>query len=323
MLQDKAWLAQALSSQQKHAQEAEAQGFWWLLLDAARNRRIWVAGAAALLKNAAMVGILFWAPIIVNTLLKGGQVDLGATAAAGPPSMSAHGHRHLMDDVPVAAQDAAGVLQLEQQGWGARLLQPQHRRSLLSEAAAAVQAAGSNGSLPAAAAAAVEAGLAQGGSSSSSAGRDRGIAAVLLTAVPFICAASCAVWLGHRSQVRKEKCKHVAVPYALAALLFVAFPGVASLGAAWAFICLTVSISALTAPNAILNSLASSVSTGPSSAIGLALYNAIGNLGGLVGPWLIGRVVSATGLYASALQALGVMVAMAGGVAWYMKRWNV
>jgi hypothetical protein len=327
--QDKAWLAQALSTQQKHAQEAEAQGFWWLLLDAARNRRIWIAGVAALLKNAAMVGILFWAPIIVNTMIKGGQVDLGATAAAGAPAMQAHGHRHLMSNVPLAAQEAAGLMPmlLEQQGWGAGLLQPQHRRSLLSEAAAAAAqtpgTASSNGSVPAAAAAvAVEAGL-RAGSSSSSAGRDRGIAAVLLTAVPFICAASCAVWLGHRSQVKKEKCKHVAIPYALAALLFVAFPGVASLGPTWAFLCLTVSISALTAPNAILNSLASSVSTGPSSAIGLALYNAVGNLGGLVGPWLIGRVVNATGLYASALQALGTMVAMAGGLAWYMKRWNV
>jgi predicted MFS family arabinose efflux permease len=65
------------------------------------------------------------------------------------------------------------------------------------------------------------------------------------------------------------------------------------------------------------------VSVGPSSAIALALYNAVGNLGGLVGPWLIGRVVSATGLYASAVQALGVMVGVAGGLAWYMRRWNV
>lgn len=289
--QDKAWLSQALSAHKKHVQEAEAQGFWQLLMDAARNRRIWLAGAAALLKNAAMVGILFWAPIIVNTLLKGGTVDLGATASAGP--VAAHGHRHLLGADNVGQQ---------YQYW-----QLQRQRVLLSEQAAGAVA---EGPMPSPAV-------------TSSASGDRGVAAVLLTAVPFICAASCAVWLGHRSQRRREKCKHVAVPYGLAALLFVMFPSIASLGGTWAFICLTLAIASLTAPNAILNSLASSVSAGPSSAIALALYNAIGNLGGLVGPWLIGRVVQATGLYASALQALGGMVAVAGALAWYMKRWNL
>lgn len=350
-LQDKVWLAQALSSHKKHKEEAEAQGFWWLLLDASRNRRIWLAGLAALLKNAAMVGILFWAPIIVNTLLKGGTVDLGTTAAAGN-SMPAHGHhRHLMGMLGSAwegSNPAMGMLpqqgqrqmlgvQQQQhsgqhpwQGLKAGVLQLQHPRSLLDQAAGAAAAAvGAAGNVAAAAenstvAAATEAVKAAAAAAAAPAKRkDRGAAAVLLTAVPFICAATCAVWLGHRSQVKREKCKHVAIPYAVAALLFVVFPGVASLGGTFAFLCLTAAISSLTAPNAILNSLASSVSSGPSSAIALALYNAIGNLGGLVGPWLIGRVLQGTGLYASALQALGGMVAVAAALAWYMRRWNV
>jgi hypothetical protein len=322
-VQDKVWLAQALSLHKKHMQEAEAHGFWRLLLDAARNRRVWLAGLAALLKNAAMVGILFWAPIIVHTMLQGGTVDLGVTADVVP----AHGHRHLL-----AAAEAAVVQQgptsrllgpqvVQQQGfaawglgWGLDLLQLQHGgRSLLGESA------GTPGGPPEGNETVAVAALA----SVASQGGGRGVAAVLLTAVPFICAATCAVWLGHRSQQKKEKCRHVAVPYFLAALLFVVFPGVASLGGTCAFLCLTAAISSLTAPNAILNSLASSVSAGPSSAIALALYNAVGNLGGLVGPWLIGRVVQATGLYASALQVLGAMVAVAGALAWHMRRWNV
>jgi hypothetical protein len=326
-VQDKMWLAQALASHKKHIHESEAQGFWRLLLDASRNRRIWLAGIAALLKNAAMVGILFWAPIIVNTLLKGGSIDLGATVAE-PSSMPAHGHhRHLMGALGAAAgvQQGHGFAQQPWQGLEAGVLQLQHPRALLDQAAgtAATAAAGAGANVEAAlrnsTAAVVKAAAAAAGGK----GGDRGIAAVLLTAVPFICAAACAVWLGHRSQQKREKCKHVAIPYAIAALLFVMFPSVASLGGTWAFLCLTVAIASLTAPNAILNSLASSVSAGPSSAIGLAMYNAIGNLGGLVGPWLIGRVVKATGLYASALQALGSMVAVAAGLAWYMRRWNV
>lgn len=332
---DKAWLAQALASHKKHSQEAEAQGFWWLLLDASRNRRIWLTGLAALLKNAAMVGILFWAPIIVNTLLKGGAVDLGATAAAAAPPMPVHGHhRHLAAAADVARMQRGGAaVLLQQQPWlglEAGVLQLQHPRALLDQAAGVAAAAVStaanvgNGTLEAAAAAVKgAAGAAAAAAGGSRRVGDRGVAAVLLTAVPFICAAGCAVWLGHRSQLKREKCKHVAVPYALAALLFVLFPSVASLGGTWAFLCLTAAIASLTAPNAILNSLASSVSAGPSSAISLALYNSVGNLGGLVGPYLIGRVVKATGLYATALQALGTMVGVAAALAFYMRRWNV
>lgn len=180
-------------------------------------------------------------------------------------------------------------------------------------------AAGASKTTAAVAAASGAAAAARAGSPNS----QRGVAAVLLTAVPFICAAVCAVWLGHRSQQKKEKCRHVAIPYAIAAALFVLFPSIASLGGIHAFLCLTVAIASLTAPNAILNSLASSVSAGPSSAIALALYNAVGNVGGLVGPYMIGKVVKATGLYASALQALGVMVAVAAALAWHMRRWNV
>lgn len=304
--QDKAWLAQTMSSHKKHVQEAEAQGFWRLLLDAASNRKVWITGCAALLKNAAMVGILFWAPIIVHAMLKGGQVDFGATASVST-AVGGHGHRHLMSSFTSVVVEPAGQQHPQ-------FLLQQQTRSLLGAAAAVLPASGS----PAVGVATTPAAGAGGASSG-----ERGVAAVLLTAIPFICASGCAVWLGHRSQQRREKCKHVAVPYALAAVLFLIFPSIASIGGTLAFLCLTAAITSLTAPNAILNTIASAVSAGPSSAISLALYNAIGNLGGLVGPWLIGRVVQATGLYASALQLLGVMVALAGGLAWHMRGWNV
>lgn len=269
---------------------------------------MWLVGLAALLKNAAMVGILFWAPLIVHTLIKGGPVDLGATGAA-LPAAGGHGRHHHRLLLAAANSSAAN-------GSAAAVVAAAAGQQHVTGAAAA--AAGK-----AAVAAAAAASSSPSSSSRAGGGSDRGTAAVLLTAVPFVTAASGAVWLGHRSQREREKCAHVAAPYALAAALFILFPSVASLGGAPAFLCLTAAITALTAPNAILNSLASSVSAGPSSALGLALYNAVGNLGGLVGPWLIGRVVRATGLYASALQALGVMVAAAGALAAYMRRWNL
>jgi nitrate/nitrite transporter NarK len=49
----------------------------------------------------------------------------------------------------------------------------------------------------------------------------------------------------------------------------------------------------------------------------------VGNVGGLLGPWLIGRVLEATGGYAAALQALGLMVAAAGCLTWSFRRWKL
>jgi hypothetical protein len=51
---------QAHAASKRHAAEAEGRGALRLLCDAAANSRVWLVGLAALLKNAAMVGILFW-----------------------------------------------------------------------------------------------------------------------------------------------------------------------------------------------------------------------------------------------------------------------
>jgi hypothetical protein len=51
---------QAHAASKRHATEAEGRGALRLLYDAAANPRVWLVGLAALLKNAAMVGILFW-----------------------------------------------------------------------------------------------------------------------------------------------------------------------------------------------------------------------------------------------------------------------
>lgn len=40
----------------------------------------------------------------------------------------------------------------------------------------------------------------------------------------------------------------------------------------------------------------------------MALYNSVANLGGLVGPWMVGEVVHRTGSYDDALKFMGVSV---------------
>lgn len=224
-------------------QPSGGAGVTTLLLDALRQPRIWLLGLAALLKNAALVGLLFWAPSVVDGLLHGGDTRTGGRGAGAAA--------------------------------GARLL------------------------------------LGGGGGS----GRPRGAAAVLLTAVPFIGGAAAAVALGARSQARRERCRHAGVPYLAAAVLLVAYPALSAAGGVAAFAGLSAAIAALTAPNAVLNALAAAAAgTRASSPLALALYNCVGNLGGLVGPWVIGRVLLATGTYAPALQGLGLLVAGAGAL---------
>jgi ACS family tartrate transporter-like MFS transporter len=164
--------------------------------------------------------------------------------------------------------------------------------------------------------------VAAGGASREAKSRARtGSKAVLLSAVPFVCAALCSVWLGRRSQARCEKALHVAVPYAACALLFFLFPIAATLSSVWGFICLTAVVTTLNGANAVLNSFASSIARGPAQPLSLALYNAVGNLGGIVGPWLIGAVVHHTGVYTAAMQVLGVLVAAAAGMVYSMRHW--
>ena len=53
-----------------------------------------------------------------------------------------------------------------------------------------------------------------------------------------------------------------------------------------------------------LGSLLKSLLSGPAAASGLALYNSIGNLGGFVGPYIVGVLRESTGGYAASMATL-------------------
>jgi sugar phosphate permease len=256
----KGWLGEAMAAaagaeakeKSEHGGAVLSRNEMKLLREAVGNKRIWVVAFAGILKNAAMVGILFWAPLIVDALMEGGSIDIAAGAAAAAGSSSSGGGGH---GAPVSKQNTE-------------------------------------------------------------------VLAVLLTSIPFISAACCAVLLGHHSERHKEKAHHVAVPYFAAGVLFISFPYAAAMSSKAAFICLTLAVTTLTAPNAILNSMASELGQGQAQALSLAVYNAVANLGGLIGPFMVGRLVQLTGVYSTAMQALGLCIVCAGSLAWYMKRWE-
>ncbi|MGH8187422.1 MAG: MFS transporter, partial [Steroidobacteraceae bacterium] len=52
--------------------------------------------------------------------------------------------------------------------------------------------------------------------------------------------------------------------------------------------------------------------TGTAAAAGIALVNSIGNVGGFLGPTLVGYVKDTTGSYSASLWMLALLVALAG-----------
>jgi ACS family tartrate transporter-like MFS transporter len=60
-----------------------------------------------------------------------------------------------------------------------------------------------------------------------------------------------------------------------------------------------------------LNSLVKSILIGPAAAAGIAIYNSIGNLGGFVGPYIIGALREKSGSYASSMAVLASVLVLA------------
>ncbi|KAG2496811.1 hypothetical protein HYH03_005218 [Edaphochlamys debaryana] len=146
-------------------------------------------------------------------------------------------------------------------------------------------------------------------------------AAVLLTGIPFACAAFMAIWLGRRSQAKHERALHLAVPYFAAAVLLASLPRLASAAPVLAFLAVAAAVSCVQGTNSIINSYVSVIATGSSMPVAMALYNAVANLGGLLGPWLIGEMVWRTGGYGDAFRVLGAVMGAAAVMAWRTQRW--
>jgi MFS transporter, ACS family, tartrate transporter len=63
-----------------------------------------------------------------------------------------------------------------------------------------------------------------------------------------------------------------------------------------------------------LSSLLKAHLSGAAFASGIAVYNSIGNLGGFLGPYLIGAIKEATGRYASSMMVMALGLIMSAGM---------
>lgn len=136
----------------------------------------------------------------------------------------------------------------------------------------------------------------------------------LTTIVPYATAALAMVLWGAHSDRTRERRGH----FALAA--FLAAGGLAASGALQgspvaALAALTVAAIGIHAALPVFWTLPTGLLTGTAAAGGIALVNSIGNVGGFVGPYLVGYFKDKTGDYTMSLSVLAIVVALSGVLA--------
>jgi MFS family permease len=135
----------------------------------------------------------------------------------------------------------------------------------------------------------------------------------VLVAVPYAFAVVAMILWTRRSDRTGERVWHVAGPsllggVSLAASAQLTDPWLASLALTLAAVCTYAALPTFwTLPTAFL--------TGSAAAAGIALVNSIGNLGGFVGPYLLGWLQATTGSPSAGLLVLAACYGMAGVVA--------
>lgn len=115
------------------------------------------------------------------------------------------------------------------------------------------------------------------------------------------------LWARHSDQTL-ERTWHVVIPCVAACLGFLwAGSTHTAMGVILALVVVNVGISAAKAP---LWAMASSFLSGAGAAAGIAMINSIGNLGGFIGPYMIGWIKGKTGSYTGGLYMVGGTLAL-------------
>ena len=124
-----------------------------------------------------------------------------------------------------------------------------------------------------------------------------------INALPSVVAVlAMTLWARHSDQTL-ERTWHVVIPCAAACLGFIwAGSTHTAIGVICALVVVNVGISAAKAP---LWAMASKFMSGAGAAAGIAMINSIGNLGGFIGPYMIGWIKGKTGSYTGGLDVVG------------------
>ncbi|WP_109480841.1 MFS transporter [Paraburkholderia sp. C35] len=140
----------------------------------------------------------------------------------------------------------------------------------------------------------------------------------LLNGIPSILAVVAMILWAKHSDRSEERTWHVVIPCALACAGFI-FAGQAgtALFVVLALVVVNVGISAAKAP---LWAMPSMFLSGAGAAAGIAMINSLGNLGGFVGPFVIGWLKNVTGGYAAGLYVVAATLALSAVVTLLLSR---
>ncbi len=127
-----------------------------------------------------------------------------------------------------------------------------------------------------------------------------------LASIPYLVAiAGMLAWARHSDQSR-ERIWHVAVATLLGLAGFVAAAFIHQF--VLALLCITIAVTGIMASRPPFWSLPSEMLTGKSAAGGIALINAIGNLGGFVGPYVMGWARQVTNSFTAGLLVIAAFL---------------
>jgi len=131
----------------------------------------------------------------------------------------------------------------------------------------------------------------------------------LLVMIPYLVALPVMTFVGRSSDRRRERRYHTAIPLTMGAISLVL------LGTTACPVFLSVTLWVLVASGVYslfgpFLSLPNEFLAGFSAAVGIALINSVGNLGGFVGPYAMGAISKATGSFHGGLVFAGVSLFM-------------
>jgi ACS family tartrate transporter-like MFS transporter len=131
------------------------------------------------------------------------------------------------------------------------------------------------------------------------------VAKGFVTAIPYTCAIVGLVLISRRSDRTGDRKGHITACLAVAAVAFVVSTVVSPVAAIAA---LAVGLFFLLGAHPVFWTMPAALLSGTAAAAGIALINSIGNLGGFVGPYLVGLVKDATGSTDGGLIVLAVIL---------------
>jgi ACS family tartrate transporter-like MFS transporter len=136
----------------------------------------------------------------------------------------------------------------------------------------------------------------------------------LLTAIPYLIATGAMYFWGAHSDRTGERKWHVAIPIILGGI-FLGLSGYLIAAPTAAFIALSLAAITVYASLPQFWTLPTAVLGSATAAAGIALVNAVGNIGGYFGPVIVGKIKDATGSYTYGLVVLGGFAILSGVLA--------